>query len=297
MKVPKSTAVWVPHMLHERVTFELKLPGNVRQEFSKQEVYPEENLPGYPTSGIRADPNEFESYEPAWIPGDESVNVAARHYYRYPFLMPNYPGYYKCEPRPPNEKNVDRCPDASIPGTDLTKAQLNDKVMSQIMENKMLLENKRQVYQEPENEQRLLKKRGTIKENTLRKSVTFVEQHDKDLSDIEAEYESGDLEHGDSGRGSADDLYLSDVEGDIEKRDASVGTDSSLLKRQIRKCRPGSGKKAPWRYWNTDPAPDLIEPMHYGPYRVGPYEPWLEPPPLETRCVQRGEYGGVYNST
>jgi len=37
-----------------------------------------------------------------------------------------------------------------------------------------------------------------------------------------------------------------------------------------------------------------MDPMQIGPYRAGPYEPWREPPPIERRCIQRGEFGLEY---
>ena len=274
-------------MLHERVKFELQLPSKVRQEFRDQSMYPEESYPGYPTTSIRAVPDEYEAYEPAWIPGNQPVRVGAgRRFYRYPFLVPRYGMMYGYEAPASTESPPQGAdPDGTIPGTDLTKSQLSEKVTTQIQQNKSVFE------QQEEAEKKLLNRRENMEENTLKKSVTF--DKDRVLTDLEAEYESGDLDFGDSGRGSAEDLWLSDVEGEPETRDIGVGTSTDRLLRK-RRTKSRQTKRPPWRYWPNDPAPDLIEPMHYGPYRVGPYEPWLEPPPIERRCIQRGEFSGKY---
>ena len=158
--------------------------------------------------GVRADPEEYEAYEPAWIPGNQPVQVPGRRFYgyRYPYIVPRYP-FYAYEPQPPPAEAPQEDADSPIPGTDLTKSQLSEKVMSQITQNKAALS-------QEHDEEKLLKKRETMEENTLKsslKSVTF--DQDQVKTELEAEYESGELDFGDSGRGSADDLYLSDIEG------------------------------------------------------------------------------------
>ena len=69
------------------------------------------------------------------------------------------------------------------------------------------------------------------------------------LSDCEAEYVSGDLEFLDSGHGSADDVHLSDVEGEmVDTRDIGVGTDSKLLRRSRSKSPMWrAAKRPPWK--------------------------------------------------
>jgi hypothetical protein len=175
-----------------------------------------------------------------------------------------------------------------IPGTDLTKAELNEKVMSQLMRHKMVAED-RKVQKETENT-KLLQRRENLEENlltkSLEKSVTFKDPE----SDLEGEV--GDLETRDSGRGSSYDLELSDLELDEtggesepETRDVAVGTDRSLLfRRKIQR----SQKKPPWRYWNNESAPELLEPMHEGPYRVGPYEEAYTMGPVGNQAMYRG---------
>ena len=81
-------------------------------------------------------------------------------------------------------------------------------------------------------------KRDTVPEATLKKSVTIREsKHIRDdLSDIEAEFYSGDLELRDSGRGSGSDLEVENLEqsGDeqdkADVKDAAVGTSDRLLR-------------------------------------------------------------------
>lgn len=50
-----------------------------------------------------------------------------------------------------------------------------------------------------------------------------------------------------------------------------------------RRRRSASPIKPRWQYWNKEPAPDLTEPMHFGPYRVGPYDATASAAPLELR--------------
>ena len=94
---------------------------------------------------------------------------------RYPLYTPSYPlhyKYYQTRPTPQWQEvtSVVRAEDMDklIPGTDLTKSQLNDKVMSQINGNVTVLDERR----EQAEKRRLLKKRQTVGENSLKKSVS-----------------------------------------------------------------------------------------------------------------------------
>ena len=136
--VPLNKALWVPTALHDRITFELQLPSNVRQEMSEVEQYPQENRPGYPTSGPAADPKEFERFDPRYVTqmgpyvypgGDREI----------PYYLPyRYPVHYKYMPGPSAVRSEEI--DAMVPGTEMTKSELNEKVMRQLMEHKMTFE-------------------------------------------------------------------------------------------------------------------------------------------------------------
>lgn len=137
--VPQDTAIWIPPQLHERISFELQLPANVRREFSEQDFYPENNRAGYPTSGPVADPEEFQQSDPTCIRKVDPF-VVQNGIYNNPYYVPMYPVYYKYQPRPNAvcSEQVDNI----VPGTDMTKHELNEKVMSQLMKYKMSLEDR-----------------------------------------------------------------------------------------------------------------------------------------------------------
>lgn len=293
VSVEKDRAVWIPNDLHERIVFELNLPKHVRKEFADKDCYPVENLSGYPTSGTKAWPPEFPRYvPPGWCETDSGVFTGSVN----PSWYGGQPGYPEhlgrsqmwtrdFYPKTVSVKKNDV--EQVIPGTDMTKRQLNEKVASQIRENEGKTEN---------NEgDRLLKKRETIRENDLRKSVSF--------ADLESAGRESDMR--DSGHGSQtdlaftddddyeyDDLELDDGGKVLTKRDVSSATDRSLLyPRRIR--RSVSAGRRPWKtYWKNDPAPSLSEPLHYGQYRVGPYRDCLNQPTWLLRDAKGNQYYG-----
>ena len=171
--------------------------------------------------------------------------------------------------------------DELIPGTEMTKSQLNSKVMAQIMQNK-LAEGYTGSY-----DRRLLKKRERAANDTgiLKKSVSFA-----DLSD------AGWGNFSDSGHGSQIDLSWSDADDDDDRRqgytsrttrDAAVSTRST---RTPRRPRTASPQRRAWRYWNNDPSPSLFEPKHYGRYREGPYRDCLDNVSILLRDAKRTDY-------
>ena len=290
--VPCDMAAWIPPLLHQRITFELQLPEKVRREFADQDCYPEENFPGYPTSGAIANPGEFEEYAPGWVAHDAPIGIPGRRFYTYPYYTPKYPIFYKHQPKP----SVVKCDDMDnvIPGTEMTKSELYEKVNSLLEQHENMLDSIRDGERE-----RILKKRETLPESSLRKSdksVTF-ESVPKDAD------EGRDHEKLDSGLGSLmtdydlDDLDDLDIQ-DWNTRDVAVETDSSLFYDHQPSSRGGdrrpmSAGRPPWKYWKQAPAPSLLESNHYGPYRYGPFEEAVPPLPLETRQPKMGQNGGV----
>ncbi len=285
--LPANTAVWIPAALHERVEYELKLPKGVRKDFTELESYPEENLQGYPTSGVSAVPAEYVHYEPRWAARTAAPTPPLRAYNsQSPYHVPLYPVYYKYDEPESGYVRNESDPDTVIPGTDMTKSELNEKVMSQLMQHKMLTSEKKNHPRQHHHQgtvpvdsigdqRKLLKLRDSMAENSLRKSVSFPAKLD-DGSDIEAEFDSGDLEMRDSGRGSMSDQEVhddekaetSETEGTLRPNQRSG---SPLFARRRRRVRPIN--RPPWKnYWKQDPAPELLESNHYGPYRLGPYD-------------------------
>jgi hypothetical protein len=285
--VPLDVALWIPHQLHERIAFEVQLPSHVRRDFAEQDRYPEETMEGYPTSGPKAFPAEFDTVDSHWVPNNRNV-VIERGMYQHPYYVPLYPIYYKFKP----EKSAVKCDEVeeTIPGTEMTKAQLNEKVMSQIMSHKLTASDEAKLVEES----KLLSKRDQALETAqlVKKSVTFTEGN---ASDREAEFDAGDLDMRDSGRGSGDDLCLSDVEG-YESGKEDQGTQTSKIDSWPPRRSRSESKRPPWRYWGRDPSPNLLEPMHYGPYRVGPYDEPYVAPPMECRNTLLNSQGGCFSS-
>ena len=58
-KIPIDVAVWTPDPVYDRLTLELKMPKEARLSLQTTESYPKRNLPGYPTSGAEATPDEY----------------------------------------------------------------------------------------------------------------------------------------------------------------------------------------------------------------------------------------------
>lgn len=291
VSVPKDKAMWIPRDLYERAVFEIGLPKNVRQEFATQDFYPYYTTSfGYPTSGPLAYPAQFDQFVPRGYVGSgcgrSSVGWGSRSCRGQPWMMARSQSASVISGhRQPTEdalKDGDR--EELIPGTELTKSQLNSKVMAQIIQSK--LGEDRHCGSD---DGRLLKKRAAANDTAagvLKKSVSFA-----DLKDA-------DCDLSDSGHGSQVDLSLSDVEEDgraqsegiqTTSRDSAVGMRTSW--RTPRRPRTSSPQRRAWRYWNTDPSPSLLEPRHYGPYREGPYRDCMDSLSLlQLRDAKKNDY-------
>ncbi|CAH1799465.1 unnamed protein product [Owenia fusiformis] len=293
-KVPLNVAVWVPDALHERIKFELQLPAKVRNEMTEDDEYPEypeENKPGYPTSGSIRNPVEYEHAKPVMVNGHhgEPVLNYDRAPYYHPDYVPIYPIVHKYTPKKPSfvqGSDMDRL----IPGTEMTKDELNEKVMSQIMDHKLMLQSNRESSGGSE---KLLSRRSRMTpRSSLRrtKSVEFDLDKNQSHSDLETEFD--------------DDIDL-DVEYLDDPVDSGIGTSDYSLdynhefqsyqpdprdvprERHHRRTRSGKSQRKPrWKYWSSDPSPDII-----GPPTHEPYEESRTPVPLENREPLYNENG------
>ncbi len=182
LKTPNNTAVWIPPDLHDRITFELKLPARVRMELVEGvRRYPYDGVPGFPSTGSTKSSLELDTFEPLLI--ESRPGYYERGLYRKPYFVPLYKQLGSNFSPPPGYVETES--DRLIPGTELTESQLNEKVMNQLLLHKMVSEN--------DYSSRLLSRRSQQEENNrLRKSVTFAE-------------EGVDGDVGDSGRGSDTD--------------------------------------------------------------------------------------------
>jgi len=258
VSVPKDRAMWIPRDLYERTVFEIGLPKNVRQEFATQDFYPYYTTFGYPTSGSLAFPAQFDQLVPRGHAGAgcrSPVGWGSSSCRGYPWMSRSQSATVM--------KDDQHSTDELIPGTGLTKSQLNSKVMEQITQNRLTDRHA------GSDDGRLLK--NDI--STLKKSVSFADLRDADLCDMS-----------DSGHGSQLDVSLSDVDDDEGRRQTGMSW------RSPRRPRTESPQRPAWRYWNNDPSPSLIEPKHHGPYREGPYRDCIGNVSILLRDAKKTDY-------
>ena len=270
--------MWIPRELYERTVFEIGLPKNVRREFATQDFYPYYSSCGYPTSGSLAFPLQFDQF----VPRGARCGWGSSSGGGYPWMVRSRSATTVGGRRHVTDGGMT---DERIPGTALTKSQLNDKVMAQIMQSEMAAErhddSRHLANQRETNSCHLANERETNDVGVLKKSVSFADFRDAECWDLS-----------DSGHGSQVDVSLSDVDDDNRRRgetarmrDAAVGTRSTPGR-----PRTASPQRRAWRYWNNEPSPSLHEPMHVGPYREGPYRDCIESVSVLLRDAKKTDY-------
>ncbi|KAI8482564.1 hypothetical protein Bbelb_397120 [Branchiostoma belcheri] len=217
--VPRHKAIWIPLMLYERVIFELQMPVAAREKFLEANPgWPYESPPGYPSTYIVGDPAEFSPPKPARIKSPHLVS-STRHVYM-PTHYPTYPYPWYWYPVVPS--TLETKDDGKIPGADVTKDQLNRKVLQQLRENKLLLDDTREEMKD------------------LRRSLKKSKSIDSGLSSL-SDYE---------------DLYEYE---DFTPRDKSTNTDWSLYKETKGTQKE---ERPPWRYWSRTPRSPVSKAPH-----------------------------------
>ncbi|XP_005093331.2 uncharacterized protein LOC101861562 [Aplysia californica] len=312
-KVPGDVAVWIHPSTYERLSLELQMPTEARKSLlSTADQYPIENLPGYPTSGPSAEPREYPRVDPFVV--ENSSYLWDPYMYRYPPYLPyGYPPFVVSPRRRVREdrnrlvesKAVDDAA-AVIPGTDMTRQELDDRVMSQLMEHRLTSvgdARKERVTTDRVSvatdrataeynaeraaaASRLLSRRGKQEENVLKKSVTFIEQEDV---------------HNIPNRADAEEL-VNDEEFDeygnpAKFTDSGVNTDSSLLFY----TSPGIKGRPRWNYWRNDPSPSYSEISggiagDVAPKEPGPFRETALQAPLEARDQRESPYNVEWTS-
>lgn len=315
--VPAGKAVWIPRALHERVTLELKLPPGVKRTLTEQSEYPTHNAPGYPSSGPRAEPEQFAVGEPQptwpspWLLDGRYRPGYNGGFYSYP---PFVPPYAIGSPWPAEGRRIE-----DMKPIDWSQAdeELRRKVASQIAEHESRSWTPPPHYRHHHHVQQngiLTKKDALVSTDDssvveqLRQQASKSLRFKDEATEWEAEYAAGNLEMRDSGHESLSDTdqvvscrYCSEDEGDErgdkpDTRDASVGTHGKNYMRHWPSRSRSAGPRPPWRYWHHDEAPSLRDPIHYGPYAMGPYQESVPPIPLETKQVKSGPQGGEYSN-
>ena len=77
--------------------------------------YPNDNWPGYPTSGPVGQPREYDKFEPVYV--EKTDDTLERGLYKSPYYVPLYPTWYNNGARPSAVTSEEI--DALIPGIDL----------------------------------------------------------------------------------------------------------------------------------------------------------------------------------
>ncbi|KAK3098099.1 hypothetical protein FSP39_016088 [Pinctada imbricata] len=139
-KVPVDKAVWTPDPVYERLSLELKMPKEARMAMQTTDHYPKENLPGYPTSGPEAVPDDFSPPQPfGW--DYEPVFMEGRPW-MYPYVASAPMLYKKEDVTSTITRSTVKSEDVNklIPGTNLTEKELHEKISSQLAEHKLELD-------------------------------------------------------------------------------------------------------------------------------------------------------------
>ncbi|KAL3882965.1 hypothetical protein ACJMK2_029266 [Sinanodonta woodiana] len=138
-RVPADMAVWIPTQVYERLALELQMPKAAREALMEQENYPMKTLEGYMTSGPHADPEEYKEPDPICLNGDQLL--LASQPWRYPYF-PGPPLLFRKKENTTSRKEnfSENGSDRVVPGTSMTEKQIKEKVMSQLMEHKLVLD-------------------------------------------------------------------------------------------------------------------------------------------------------------
>ncbi|XP_052087168.1 uncharacterized protein LOC127724285 [Mytilus californianus] len=138
-QVPPHTAIWTPTTVYERLALELKMPKEAREKLQSQDEYPKESLPGYPTSGPEAEPEEFGKAPPFEFDLDPMV-LETRPWLRPYIHVPL--GQTLGQTMTQRTKSAVQSEEISklVPGTTLTNGELEQKISMQLNEHKQLLD-------------------------------------------------------------------------------------------------------------------------------------------------------------
>ncbi|XP_071942818.1 uncharacterized protein [Antedon mediterranea] len=216
--VAKHTAIWLKKAHYDRIKLEIQMPLSAREYLTNSPHYPYQTPPGYYVTPLPAKPVPYQTL--------------ITDYTKTPVHTASTEKYHSLNSTIIQESVV-KSEDVNkyIPGSTMTKSELDDKVKKQLMEHKMAASYDRG---------RLLNR-----ETFGRKSVSFRESNELDSGICSAYDEEDFLED------KTNEMKLSDLTSrmtqTIPLRNIGVGTDSSLL--YPKKSTSLSENKPDWRYW------------------------------------------------
>ncbi|XP_072165649.1 uncharacterized protein [Diadema setosum] len=259
-KVPKQTAVWIPHKEYERHRIEIQMPLTARHYVVNEPSY-ERSIAGYTVPSV---PSE------GTISGSVvGLPVLQQGCVYVPMVMKagslGNGNRLDTSVRQSAVKSEDM--HALIPGTGLTREELNVKVMKQLMDNKMLGSS---ILKEEGGNAKDSAKSG--RDSALQKSVSFQEDsfgRDSGISSIRTEQDSeGEMTEEEQLEKEVEEIKkrIEDSRQEVSSlidtgmqtmslRDTAVGTDSSLLYPYPRPRSAKGEPRQPWRYWKRMPRP------------------------------------------
>lgn len=253
-KVPKQRAVWIPQDLYERIKLEIQMPLTARQFLLNDSHYP--SVPSYHQSALRP----FVELETVSSLGNRRDFHAVAH----------GRDHYVHHVRDLNRSVITRdALDALIPGTDMTRDELHDKVMKQLAEN----------GKSGMTDSLILRSRlGRSKELTDRK-VCFEDKVDDSLEDSGiSEEKSAPEDEVVFDSGCEDDQLVDAGVQTLSLVDTGSMTDSALLRSSNHERT--SGEKPMWQYWRQTPQPR-------SKVKVGPFRETSLSAPMEARVQPR----------
>lgn len=254
-KIPKQRAVWIPGDLYERIKLEIQMPLTARQFLDRAPHYPPAHSSFQP--GLKSSYATFEAITSLGNQRDVPAFSHSRDQYVY---------HVQCL----NQSVVTRdAMNALIPGTNMTKDELHDKVMKQLSENSS---------PKFSDSLKFRSSLGRSQEPTERK-VCFEDragsQEDSGVCLEKTELEEEVV----SDSGCEEDQLIDAGVQTLSLVDAGSMTDSLLLH------KPGLERrikeKPMWHYWKQTPQPRSSK------VKVGPFRETSLSAPVEAKAQPR----------
>ncbi|KAJ8050982.1 von Willebrand factor A domain-containing protein 3A [Holothuria leucospilota] len=254
-KVPKQKAVWIPGDLFERIKLEIQMPLTARQFLI--------NDPRYPVAAA-----SYQTGQKSFSAEYETVSSLGNHRDAHPYLGNHDQFVYHI---PSMNRSAFTRDDINmlIPGTNMTKDELHDKVMRQLAQNSI-----------PQNTDYLkLRFHCGKNEDEKQKRVSFEEKREDSLEDSGVSLDKEETE--DDGKvdsGCEEDQLVDTGVQTLSLVDTGSMTDSLLLHRQKKET---TLKEQPmWRYWKQTP-----QPRSKG--KIGPFRETSLSAPMEAKIQPR----------